>query len=511
MGRISKRQPGHFKLWVLLAMIALLAGISLFAYHHLWGVARFTGKDKSIAVLPFVNQSGNPEDEYLNDGMTDEIIIQLSRIVNLKVISRQAVMTYKGSKKNVRDISSSLHVAALLQGTVQKSGNNLNIIARLTDANSGKTIWTGTYNRDMKDIFFIQNEVAQLIAEQLNAELTEEEKKDITRRPTQNLESYNQFLKGRYYYFLKNAASLRKGIDYFNQAVQLDSNFARAYSGLSDCYSALGYGSYELPSTAFLKAEKAAYKALVLDSTLADPHTSLGYVRFYYYWDWKGAEMEFLKAIRLNPSYVLAYTSYVYYLTAMERFPEARLAMEKALQLDPLSASTSTDMGFHLFYSNQYDQAEKVLKAALELNPKAALAHIWLGRSYQEEKKYKESIGEYLKTLSITKDWPVAYAAVGYVYGITGQEVEAENILAKMKSISDSIYVTPYGLALLYASLHEKDTAFECLNQAYKQRSNWLVWLKLDPRWIIISNDKRYDQLIAKIGLPSKIHPFGRQ
>ena len=196
----------------------------------------------------------------------------------------------------------------------------------------------------------------------MKAELTEGEKTGISRRPTQNLEAYNEYLKGRYYYFLKNVGSLRKGITCFNQAVQMDSGFSQAWSGLADCYAALGYGSYNRPSEVFQQAEKAAYKALQLDSTLAEPHTSLEYIQFYYYWNWKAAETEFLKAIRLNPKYVLAYTSYGYYLTAMERFPEARMMLEKALQMDPVSPATSTDMGFNLYYSHNYDLAVNILK-----------------------------------------------------------------------------------------------------------------------------------------------------
>src|SRR5882724_421142 len=449
------KKPQRFKKWMLAILLIFLSGLSFFLYDHFFMKTRFSGKDKSIAVLPFVNLNKNTENEYFNDGMTDEIIMQLSKIADLKVISRPTVMTYKGTKKNIREISHELHVAAVLEGGVEKSGNNIRINARLIDATNGKTIWSTIYDRDINDIFSIQTEVAQLIAEQLNTELSDNEKNDISRRPTQNLEAYNQYLKGRYFYYLKNAKSLRKGIDFFSQAIQLDSGFSRAYSGLADCYSALGYGSYELPSSAFLKAESAAVKALQLDSTLADPHTSLGYIKFYYYWDWKGAEQEFLKAIRLNPQYVLAFDSYGYYLTAMERFPEARVAFEKALQLDPLSSAITTDMGFNLYYLRNYDQSIRVLKSALQINPKAPLTHLWLGRSYQEQKKYAESINEYSSTLNVNKEWPVAYAAMGYVYGVMAQRAEAEKILTKMKAISDSNYVTPYGYALIYASLND--------------------------------------------------------
>jgi len=321
-------------------------------------------------------------------------------------------------------------------------------------------------------------------------------------RPTQSLEAYDQYQKGRHAYFLRDEGSLRKGIVYFNRAIQLDPGFSRAWSGLADCYSALGYISYEQPDSAFVKAESAAVKAIQLDSTLAEPYTSLGYIKFYYHWDWKGAELTFLTAIRLNPHYVQAFDSYGYYLTAMGRFPEARQAFQKALELDPLSPAVATDMGFNLYYSRSYTQAVSTLRSALEINRRSPLAHLWLGRSYQEQKRYKEAIEEYTHTLNGIKDWPVALAAIGYVYGISGQKVMAEKTLADMKTLARSKYVTPYGIALIYASLNEKDQAFEWLNKAYEERSNWLVWLKLDPRWAPVSHDKRYDALVKKIGLP---------
>ncbi len=421
MDTVRINKSGQFKIWILVSFLIVFAGISYVSYKYLSGTARFTGKDKSIAVLPFVNRSGGKENEYISDGITEGIISELTRIKGLRVIPRASAMTYKNSKKNLRQIGDELHVAVILEGWVQKSGSSLTMNTRLTDVQSGRTIGEDLYDPGLTDILSFQTGLARSVAERLNARPDEEEKREISVRPTQNLEAYNQYLLGRYYYYQRRDSSLRKAIDCFNLAIQLDPLFSKAYSGLADSYAALGYISYELPSRAFLKAETAAVRALQLDSTLAEPHNSLGYIKFYYYRDWEGAEQEFRNAIRLNPHYELTYDAYGYYLTAMERYPEAGAAMDQAIQLDPLSAQINTDKGFSLFYRGDYDLAINTLKSVIELNPYFPLAHIWLGRSYQEKKMYKEAIVEYEKTLLAIKDWPVALAAIGYVYGITGQ------------------------------------------------------------------------------------------
>ena len=497
--------------WMILLLVILFAGISWYFYHAYQNKARFTGRDRSIVVLPFVSPDKNPANEYFSDGITDEIILKLSGIPGLKVIPRQTSMTFRNKQIKTDSIARVLHVTTVLEGEVEKFEDSFSIRVRLTDTRNGNTIWSAEYRRDKQEIFITQIEIAELIAEKLETEKTDNEVMNQTRRPTQNLEAYNQFLQGRYYYFKKNAGSLRKAIGFFNRAIALDSGFSRSWSGLADCYSALGYGSYELPATAFLQAETAVRKALELDSSLADPHTSLGYIQFYYYWNWKEAEREFLKAIQLDPNYVLAYTSYGYYLTAMERFPESRLILEKAVELDPLSSATVTDLGFNLFYRKHYEEAVQTLSAALTLNPKNPMAHIWMGRSLQEQKKYPEAILEYLKTLEVYKNWPVGLAAIGHAQGSSGLRNDAKKSLEFLHSISDSIYVTPYGIALVYASLMDSDNAFKNLEMAYGQRSNWLVWLKQDPRWANIRNDKRFDILAEKIGLPRKTGPFTRQ
>jgi TolB-like protein/Tfp pilus assembly protein PilF len=502
----SMNKKGRLNKWMWIA-IAVFAVSVIFTYSLFFKKAVFTGKNKTVAVLPFVNLGSDSSEEYLNDGMTDEIISQLSKITGLRVVARSSVMKYKGHMTDARHIGDTLHVAAVLTGGIRKSGHKLVIHASLMDIGSGNMIWDESYSRDTSDIFSIQTEVAELIADKLNAVVSADEKNNILRRPTQNLEAYDRYLQGLYFWNQGTVLSFRKAIIFFNQAIQLDSGYSKAYSGLADCYSALGYGSYVKPADAFLEAEQAAEKALQLDSTLAEPHTSLGYIKFYYYWDWPGAQKEFLTALRLDPTYIVAYDSYCYYLTAMERFPEAREVIEKAVQLDPLSARMNTDLGFNLFYLHEYDQAISTLKKSLALNAKYGLTHIWLSRCYQEKKMFREAIDENRVVLKVNTNWAVALAAIGYIYGITGQRDEAKKILDTLIRLSTSRYITPYGIALVYASLNDRDNTFKCLDQAFADRANWLVWLELDPRWRIIYDDSRYTALVEKVGLPKS---FGK-
>jgi tetratricopeptide (TPR) repeat protein len=316
-----------------------------------------------------------------------------------------------------------------------------------------------------------------------------------------SLKAYDQYQQGRNYWNIRNESSLRKAITYFNKAIELDSGLAVAYAGIADCYAALGYGSYEPPSRTFLKAETAAIHALRLDSNLANAHTSLGYIKFYYYWDWPAAEKEFLKAQQLDPQNELSYTSYTYFLTAMGRFPESWVNIQKALELNPLSSPVNTDKGFFLYYTGHYDEAIKSLQETIGINKKNPLTHLWLGRAYQKKKQYEKAVDEYRQTLGFNENWPVAWAAIGNAYGYSGQHQKARNVLDTLRFLSNDRFVTPYGIALVYASLNEKDKAFEWLDKAFIERSNWLVWLAIDPRWNAIRSDKRFEELLLKMNL----------
>jgi tetratricopeptide (TPR) repeat protein len=328
------------------------------------------------------------------------------------------------------------------------------------------------------------------------------DKRPTAKKTIINKDAYDLYLKGRYSWNLRAPPELKKGIDLFQQAIKLDPSYAAAYSGIADCYTALGYGSFLAPKEAFPKALEAATKALQLDSTLAEPHASLGYYRFYFDWDWAVAEQEFRAAISLNPNYEIAYDWYGVYLTAMKRYEEARTILKKAAELDPLSVPINTDIGFSLFYSGDNDAAIEKLNVSLAMNPNFGLAHLWLGRVYQEKKMFNQSIAEYKRVLQIAMQWPVAFAALGNVYGLSGDKKGAKNILDTLNLLSAKRFVTSYGVALVYAALNEKDQAFQWLNKAYDERSHWLVWLRSDPRWINIRSDKRFAALVNNVGLP---------
>jgi len=458
--------------------------------------------DQSIAVLPFDNMSNEPGQEYFSDGLTEGILNSIAHLKDLKVASRTSSFKFKGKDVDIKEVGKKLGVRTILEGSVQQHDDRVRITVQLINVEDGFHFWSEQYDEKMDDIFAVQDKIANAIAEKLEITLLGNKPIVVAKRPTPGKEAYKLYLKGRSFWNLGTPPDLKKAIDFFQQAIALDPLFARAYSGVADCYNTLGYGSHLAPKEAAPKAKQAATKALELDSTLAEPHASLGFYRFYYDWDWAAAEEEFRIAIALNPNYEIGYKWYGYYLTAMRRYDEAGIILKKAAELDPLSVPISTDMGFSLYYEGDYDQAIKKLQASLQMNPRYPLAHIWLGRSYQAKQMYSEAIAEYKSALENTPDWPVGLAQIGNVYGVSGKKAEGQIILDTLNAVAKRKFVTSYGMALVYAGLDEKEKAFQWLNKAIEERSNWLVWLKTDPRWIPIRTDKRFAQLVNSVGLP---------
>lgn len=314
-------------------------------------------------------------------------------------------------------------------------------------------------------------------------------------------DAYLAWVKGRYYWNQRTASSLEKGLASFRQALDIDPTYGAAYAGVADCYTALGYGSYLAPKVAFERAKAAARQALVLDPGQADPHASLAYAKLYYDWDFPGAEREFRLALAADPASVTAHQWYGIYLTAMGRFAEARAQIAAAQQLDPLSAAIHTDAGFVEYYSGRANEAAAQLRGTLEMNPSFPLAHLWLGRAYERQQRYEEAIAEYTSAAAVLADWPVTMAALGHVYGVSGRRREAQQMLDDLRALSSRKYVTPYGIALVQAGLGDKDAAFLSLERAVADRSNWLVWLKLDPRFENLHQDPRFDSLAHRVGV----------
>lgn len=318
---------------------------------------------------------------------------------------------------------------------------------------------------------------------------------------TKSPEAYQLYIKGRYQWNQRTEVGLKKATEYFEQAIERDPRYARAYSGLADSNTTLGYLSHLAPREVFPRANEAATRALRLDATLTEPHTSLAYVRLYYDWDWTGAEAEFRRALTLNPNYATAHHWYAVYLTAMGRFEEARAAIGRAQALDPTSLMINTDLGFVLYYSRQYDAAIQQLQMVTEMNADFALAHFWLGRAYQEKRRYDDAIAEFRRIEAALYGWPVVSAAIGHVHGVSGRTREALETLDGLERLRKERYVTPYGVALVHAGLGDKDEALAWLSRALVDRSHWLVWLKLDPRLDALRSDRRYADLLLAVGL----------
>lgn len=489
----------------LIALLVVISVISYYIFPKLKGLSKEKNEpskfDQSIAVLPFTNMSNDSGQQYFSDGLADGILNSLAHLNGLRVCARTSSFKFKGTDVNIKEVGEKLGVRTILEGSYQRKGDSVRITAQLINVEDGFHFWSEQYDENMDDIFALQNKIAEAIAAKLEITLLDKDKA-LAKKPTPGKEAYDLYLKGRSSWNLRTPPELKKGIDFFQQAIKLDPKYAAAYSGLADCYTALGYGSFISPKDAFPKALEFATKALELDSTLAEPHASLGYYRFYYDWDWAAAEQELRAAIALNPNYELGYDWYGYYLTAMKRYDEAKIIFKKAIELDPLSVPFRTDISFCYYYTGDYDNAIKKLQESIRMNPKFMLAHIWLGRTYQVKKMYPEAVKEYKKALEVTPDWPVALSQIGNVYGVSGNKAEAQKILESLVALSSNKFVTSYGVALVNMGLGDKEKAFEWLNKAYEERSHWLVWLRSDPRWDSIRTDKRFIELVSRVGLP---------
>jgi TolB-like protein/DNA-binding winged helix-turn-helix (wHTH) protein/Tfp pilus assembly protein PilF len=503
---VAAAGSGARKLWLWGAAAALLIGI-LFGGNVARLRDRLLGKThaaqiSSLAVIPLEDLSGDKSQEFFADGMTDELITDLAQNSNLRVISRTSVMRYKGTRKPLPEIAKELSVDAIVEGTMEKAGNRIRVRAQLIRASDDRHLWAESFERDLSDVLGLESEVASSIARQVQMKL-------LSERPPANRKiipaAYEAYLKGRYAWNRKGEAALQEGIQYFQQAIALDPTYAEPYSGLADSYTTLGYLSYLPPREAFPQARAAAEKALSLDGSLPEPHASLAYIHFYFDWNWTAAEAEFRKAIALNPNYATAHDYYSYFLMGMQRPEEAKAEIERALQLDPLSLSINTDIGFQMYYTGRYDAAIEQLKKTLQMNPKFPLAHLWLGRSYQAKGMFEESMAEYQATDAALPNWVVTVAGIGNLQGLEKKVGDAHLTLARLDEIAKNKYVTPYGVALVYVGLGDKDEAFRWLDKAFDDRANWLVWLRFDPRWDSLRTDPRYAEMIRRMEFPGSM------
>lgn len=454
-----------------------------------------------IAVLPFINISDDPENDYFADGVTEEMISTLSKITGLRVIARTSIMKYKGAPKSITEIGRELKVHVILEGSVRKVGNKVRVTAQLVDVQSQVHLWSQDYNRELKDVFAIQSDIAQKVAEELQMQLVTEEKLDIERKATENVEAYSLYLKGRYYLNKRTVEGLKKGIEHFKQAIERDPGYALAYAGLADAYNLLeSYGALP-PKEAYPKAKAAAEKALDLDDALAEPYTSLAFVKQRFDWDWSGAEDAFKYALALNTNYATAHHWYALYLIQRGRTEESLTEIKRAQELDPLSLIINTDVGRVFYYARWYDQAIEQHQKTLEIDSNFVRAYLDLGQVYRQKALYEEAIAAFQKALKPAGNSTVLLALLGHAYGVSGRNDKAQKVLDELKQRSDQGYIPPGYFAWVYLGLGEKDQALDWLEKAYEERASWLVFLKVDPLFDSLREDPRFITLLKKVGL----------
>lgn len=457
----------------------------------------------SVAILPLENASADPDAEYLSDGITESIINNLAQLPKLRVMARSTVFRYKGQDVDPRRVGSALGVRAVLTGRVLQRGDTLIIGTELVDVVDGSHLWGRQYNRKLADIFTVQDEIAKEISETLRPRLTGEERRRLTRRHTENAQAYQLYLKGRYHWNKRTEKGFQKAIEHFQQALDQDPNYALAYAGLADCYLLLGIGFYGVlpPREAMPKAKGAARKALEIDDTLAEAHTSLAHAIMNFDWDWSGAEREYMRGIELNPNYPTAHQFYAVYLMQMARFDEAVLEQRRAQDLDPLSLSINASLGLLSLYARQHDQAIDQFRKTLEMDHNFPLAHLGLGEAYEQKGMYDEAVAEFQAAIALSGGSPVMVAALGHAYAISDRRGEAQKVLDELKELSKRRYVAPFDVAMVYAGLGEKDQAFEWLQRAYEERDDWLTFLKVEPRADTLRSDPRFQDLLQRVGL----------
>ncbi len=494
----------------LAAALALLLGVAI--GFDVGGIREYLGggvnreRIESIAVLPLENLSGDPEQDYFADGMTEELITTLSKISALRVISRTSVMTYKGARKALPQIARELKVDAVIEGSVLRSGNRVRITAQLIRAATDQHLWAESYEQDLRDVLALQSDVAQDIAAQVRVKLTGQEKLRVASTRPLNSEAHELYLKGRFWWNKRTRESTEKGVAYFLQATEKDPTYAPAYAGLADAYLNLkDYGI--LPGREiYPKAIAAAKKAVELDDTLAEAHAALGIVKQELEWDWAGAEREFRRAIELNPGYARAHNLYALYQMAQGRPEQALAEIERARELDPLSPIISNNVASILHFSGHDDQAIEQGRKALELDPAMPALHWPLGLAYEQKGMFAEAEAGFKKAVGLEKN-PIYLAALGHVYAREGRRGEARLILKQLGELSKVRFVSPYELAVVYTGLGEKDRALDLLRQACEEHSGRLYLLGVDPRFDPLRADPRFGELLRRVGvrpLPSQ-------
>jgi TolB-like protein/class 3 adenylate cyclase/Tfp pilus assembly protein PilF len=496
--RAEQHQPGRFLNRRIATILAVVAIALVAAW---WSIQRrpvALPPKNSIAVLPFV--SADPAEEFLGDGLTDDVTTALGQAKGLHVMGRTSAFTFKHKDDDWQKIASQLHVHWIVRGKLRKIAGQVRIDPELIDMTDGSVSWSNMFDSSENDISSLYRTIASGILVALKLPPLEA---NPAVKPPRPGEPEAQLLtwKGRFYWNKRGEANLNKAIEFFQQAQDADPAHAPAWSGLGDAYIQLGYGSFLAPSNSFPKARAAAMKAIELDQASAEPHATLGFYNLYYAWNWEEARKEFGTAIRLNPNYATAHEWYSYFLIAMGEAEQAQSEGQRARELDPLSVPIAGSMGFILHYSWKQAEAIVRLRDALKSDPTYLLGHLFLGRALQAQGHLDQALVEYHATGPLT-NWVPTLAGMGYVYAQQGQTEKARQVLAQLEAMKAERYVTSYGVALVYCALGDANQTIRTLQQAVEERTHWLVWLNRDLRWEPIRADPRFQQIVRAVGLP---------
>ncbi len=489
---------------VLLLSAAALVAVGLVLWRFLPGRhAAGPRGEPSVAVLPFEDLSPQKDQEYFCDGMTEELINRLSNIKGLKVPARTSVFMFKGKSEDIREIGRKLNVQTVLEGSIRKIDNQLRVTAQLINVSDRFHLWSETYNRELKDVFNIWDEIALTIADKLKLTLLSDEKARLVKHSTENLEAYNLYLLGRYFSYQSTEESFNKGIQYFEQAIAKDPDYALAYVGQAGCYMGLFGSGYLNPKELYPKAKEAIEKALELDEELGDAYAWLGYFKMTFYWDFVGAEHEFQRALKLSPGSSDVYFLYSMYLTFMGRFDEAIAGFKHFVELDPATPMNYVwlgGFGYHL--AGRYDESIAQIKKGLEMDPSIPYGQLFLAADYALKGMSGEAVAQADRILSASPNTEdiQTLTFLGWVYGVSGQHEKARSLLDRVLNLRTKRYVDAYLIGEVYAGLGEKDKAFEWLNKAYEEHAGQMFCIKVDRFIDNLRSDPRYKELLIKVG-----------
>ena len=484
---------------VLLGAVAVLAVLALASVRYRGNAARQPAI-KSLAVLPLKNLSGDLAQDYLADGMTEALIGDLAGIHDLRVISRTSVTRFKDTQLSAPEIARILGVDAIVEGSVIRDGSRIRVHAQLIRAATDEHFWSEAYDREMRDVLSLQSDVAESIARKVEVTVTGEEHARLSSTRTVDPEAYEAYLKGRYYWNKRTADSMPKAALYFEEAIKKDPGYAAAYSGLADSNSGLAWHGFMSPAVALPKAYAAAQRAAELNPQSAEAHASLGLV-LDHKWDWDRAEIEFKRALELNAQYANAHHWYGDYLSIKGRHDEALLEAKRALDLDPVNLMIGSWVGLRYYLACKYDRAVEQSRNTVDMDPNFAAAHLLLGESYVQKGKHEQGLDELQKAARLSGDSPLYIAQVGVSRALAGDKSEALRTIRELQDISSRRYVSPYGIAQIYAALNDKEQTYRWLEIAYRDHAVWMSYLAVDPVFDSIRPEERFRNLLRRVGL----------